>query len=518
MIKKTLTIALLFLIRLSNAQDTLVHFKDLTFASTLEETILTDHFVNKKTDPFLLFMANGTLLNEGHLKNDKIRFYDHLKTLKEEASNKKNDKKIKYLYDDIHKSFLQKYELQNKFEDIFYNGNYNCVSASALYALTFEEAGIPYTLKEEPTHVYLIAYPKQERIVIETTTPQSGYRTIDQSFKEAYVKMLKDQKLISGSEYASQSVNTLFDKFYFNGEVEINLLNLVGIQYSNDGIYKLEEKKYEEAYHQFQKSYLFFPTERISYMLFLSCLKTFEEFKDKPGNQARYLAELSKFKKFDMTSDVIKSEFAHVLHKDLIETTNKEHLEKYYNELYPALTDTLLQKEIRFLYNYENGRSLYNMAMFKEAIPYFEEALKIKPKSPETNNILINSISESYSVQRNAQELISQLEMYGQKYPSININKNFKRLLVNAYLVEFQRDYDFGNIPSGEKYRSSFETFMDKNPSQEVDPQLLGRAYSLASVYYFKKGQVSKSKSILNKGLSYDPYNYELLVRQRMIK
>ncbi len=116
---------------------------------------------------------------------------------KQDIDTKSEVKKVKYVYDYVHKQFLKVYKLQNSFADIFSKGEYNCVSASALYAIIFTKLDIPFNIIEAPHHVYLVAYPQTFKILIETTSPEKGYYQFNDNFINQYVKILYNSKLIS---------------------------------------------------------------------------------------------------------------------------------------------------------------------------------------------------------------------------------------------------------------------------------------------------------------------------------
>lgn len=503
------------------AQDslTLVDFNDLTFSNDLEKKLFADHFIDKKTDVFLLFMANGVISGEKEVHNFRDKFYQHLMSLKgEKIQGKRNDKKTRLIYDDIHKSFFRKYEEKNRFEDIFHYGYYNCVSASALYALAFEELNIPYVIKELPSHVYLIAYPNGEQIKIETTSPVGGFQTIDPSFKQAFVKMLKDQKLITTQEYAAGDVNRLFDKFYFSEQKDISLLNLVGIQYINDALYKYDDEKFEEAFAQAEKGYLFDPNERSGYLLMTTGTAAFEKRKQRDSLQAVYLAKLSRYHRYGVTEDMIQGEFGRATQELLFEKNKKEQLDQYFKVLIQFITDADLKSKIKYLYHYENGRLLYNQAKYKEALPYFETALQYKPEHMETNTAFVSALGQLLSSQGNNLEVIASLEKYAGKYRQLRQNNIFNVFMASAYLVQFGMEYTMEKSATGDKYRLLFEEQLDKFPDLAIQNSIIGQAYSAAAVYYFRRGQTSKAKKIIEKGLAYSPNNPELLIRQQMIK
>jgi len=500
------------------SQETLVEYSEITFSSPFERKVFDDHFLKGKSDLFLLFMANGGLLTETKILQGKERFNAHLKRYENEKFKvKKNDKKAKLVYEEIHKTFLQKYEALNSFEDIFYNGYYNYVSASALYGLAFDKLSIPFTIKEEPTHVYLIAYPEKDRIMIETTTPLGGFYSMDQTFKQNFVKMLKDQKRITSKEYATQDTNVLFDKYYFGDQQDINLLHLVGIQYQNDAISKMDQSKSEEAFVQLEKAYLFNPTGRCGYLLSVAGTQAFESRKARDSVQASYLSKLSRYQSYGITSEMIQGEFSRVIQDLLYTDGKKSELDRYYKQLETGIKDLELRKEITFLYYYENGRMLYNKARFRECLPYFSEAMKVKPNHVDTNSALISALAQSYRGHGNNLELMQELQKYADQFPGLQENNVFNTLVASSLAVQFNQEFNLGKVTEGEKYRGNFEEYIGKFKDLALDANLVGQAYSSAAVYYFRKGQKAKAKSILAKGLEVSPNNYELLRRQQII-
>src|SRR5690242_5096531 len=101
-------------------RDSLVHFNELTFQSEYERETF-QRFQKREANAFSLFMANGSLLREDKIKESEQKFYDQVALLGKETSGKKNDKRVKTIYDNLHAKLLSKYELKNRFEEVFYN-------------------------------------------------------------------------------------------------------------------------------------------------------------------------------------------------------------------------------------------------------------------------------------------------------------------------------------------------------------------------------------------------------------
>lgn len=510
-----LIIVLLFKAEAS-AQDSLILYKELTFSSPFEKEIFDDHFLHKKISLFKLFMAGGSLLKESAIDQAEQRFYNSI-TASQQSPHKKHERQIKNIYKHIHDTFLTKYEERNTFEEIFYNGYYNCVSATALYGLAFEHLSIPYVIREKPTHVYLIAYPQEERIIVETTSPAGGTLVIDQQFKQNYIASLKNQKLITASQAASTNVNELFDRHYFADEENINLTALAGIQYMNEGLYLLNQKKPLDALYRMEKAYLLYPSERASFLMMNALHEAFQARKEKDLIHATLLARLSRYKKYSITAEMIYGEFSRVINTLLFEKNDQQSLENYYQKFLSALTDAELKKEITFIYNTECGRYHYTATRFNASIPFYEEALTIKPNHQEIINVFVSAIAQA-SRKKTNREIIDALEAFAQKHTFLSESNVFNELLGTAYLIEFDFQYR-QNVPAeAERFRTAFENFARKNKGLSFDGYLVGQAYSAAAVYYFRKGQTSKARSLIATGLEISPGNYELMTRKRMIE
>jgi tetratricopeptide (TPR) repeat protein len=499
------------------AQPDLVRYEELTFSSPFEKQILDDHFLNAKTDYFLLFMANGAVMTESNVIKARDQFYEHLKALNNEKFNgRKNDKKIKTLYDDFHSSFLRRYELSNRFEDIFHNGTFNSVSGSVLFALAFHELAIPFEVKENDNSIYLVAYPESEKIIVESTSSTGGFITVSREFKEQYAKMLRDQKIISQQEYGSTTANSLYDKYYLGNHENLTFEHLIAIQYINDALFLTSQGKHEEAMVQLEKAYVFMPTERTSYLLLVTSVQAFAAKQAKDEDHAALLGKVSRHKRYGIKHDMIQSDFATAIQEILFDNNDRQKLERYYEVLDSMITDHELKQKIAFQYHYEIGRAQFNKGHFKEALPAFEQTLKINPSNLDASSLFIRSVAQTIRNSTNSDRL-TVLENYSKVYPLLLDNNFFNEMLTNTYLIEFQNGYQAGKPLEGEKYRSIFEAFVKDHHDIPFDDFLLGQAYSSAAVFYFRKGQNSKAKSIVAKGLEISPQNNDLRMSLRMI-
>ena len=516
--KVSLLLAFATITLCATAQDSLVSFREITFNSDFEKHAFKEYFQNKNFQPLALFLAASPAMNDEKAQAISNQINGIVGTIQSTGMEKKKpDKKIKTVYEKVHNPLLKKYELENRFHEIFASGNYNCVTATALYAIVFEDLKIPYEIKEEPTHVYLLGYPNKENILVETTTPLFGYINFNPDFKTQYVSNLKKQKIIGPEEADSKSIDELFNKYYFKNE-KISLKELVGIHYMNDALFQKDHGKLQEGFGQLEKAYLFYPSQRCRYLLMVFGAEIVSKEKLAPKEKSLFVGKLSRFSAEGITSDMIKGEFSNLTQELLFRDNNKALYQECYQIIVSKITADELKNDITYIYNFENGRAYYNLGNYQKAKPYFERALALQPNNLDLGGIFIGVIAQSLRTLENEQGLLDSLSHYKEKYPSLSQFNNFNSLLVNATILQYGDAYDKGKPEAAAKYKSSIDALVKENPNVNINYNVVGKAYSSACSYYFKKGQKTKAREVLMDGLKLSPDNYQLRTRLQMIR
>lgn len=497
-------------------QDSLVRFRDLKYTTDFEKKAFREWF-KEKNNAALLDLLLSTSDNPLGVQGNARERIDQITTrLAAEASPKKKPEKyVKTVYDQVHANFLKKYELVNRFPEIFQNGNYNCVTATALYALVFDKLKIPYSIQEKPTHVFLIAYPNQNNILVETTAPLFGYLTFDTRYKQNFVDNLKTQKLIGSAEVEAMGVEELFNKYYFQNE-NINLPQLVGIHYMNDALYHADRQELSMALQQIDKTYMFYATPRVTYVMMSLVVQLLAQ-RPKPIERSVLIGRAAQFSKQGITPDMIKGEFAMLTEDVLARDNNKALYKQCYQIISEAITDKELKNDIAYFYHYEIGRTYYNQGTYSIAKQYFAKALQYQPFNAELNATFITALANSIRNETEARPLIDTLESYQKRFPTLLENNNFMTMVATSYVLGFEEAIRAGDAATGEMFQAKFEGMYTKNRDLTVPKGAIASAYSAAGSYYFKKGQKTKAKAILDKGLQMAPGDYELRRRRQMI-
>lgn len=493
--------------------DSLVFFDEIIFSSESEKAAFLNFLNNKKISNLILIALNDSS-PEQNLEKIENQYQLLLnKFNKINILNYPEKKQIKLIYNTIHDELLKKYEIKAFYTDIFENGNFNCVSASILYAQILNYFNIPYTIKVSPTHVYLIAYPDKKPILIETTNPTVGYYTFNQSFKAKYIEYLKNSKTISEEEFYSKQTDDLFNEYYFK-EKDIEFTNLIGIQYYNDAIFKMEKQQFFEAFNQLEKAYILYPAEEMGYILMINGSAAFEKLEYTDINKAKLLYKLARYEKYGINKNDVIGEFAKITQNVL----NYEGNLKLYDSIYHVLSQKLLNKdissEISFIYYYEKTRFLASQSEYIEMLPFVEKAYDLKPNNAQVQTLLVYAISNQLANLSDIEAVLNYINYYSAKFKNLDENDQFLQIKLEVYLEMARNMFDQRNISMATDYILKFEDSYRSNINFDaLFEYKIVSAYSAGAIYYYRKGNYPKAKEILTKGLIYAPNNYELKSR-----
>lgn len=505
----------------SQNNDSLIKFSDLNFKNEFEKnaflTFISKNSTANKIDLFLNHYTKQDDYNSSEVQKKISEFVSELKT---ETANMSETKKVSHIFKAAHRKLFKVYQLQNSFRNIFETGEYNCVSGSALYAIIFELMDIPYQIVEAPQHVFLFAYPNTHKIAIETTIPKNGYLSFNENYIQKFTKHLLENKLISQNEYDNTSTSDLFNKYYF-AKNSLSLKELVAIQYSNYAIYYGEENEQKKAYEEIKKAYFIFQNVRNKYILnyLVEYLLNNCDYKDpKDIQKLMILSRFNNLDNKDVSNERVKYEFAKLTQMQLI--TNSDY--KKYDESFQLIDATVkndsLKNEISFIYHYELARLGYlNNKNKTYQIPHFKSAYKVKPNHEDLKALIKAYIAKTIDNSGNASYLLTEMNAYTKDFDFLGTDAVFNSMKANCLLELAYESITLKEIAKGEAYIQDFEKLVEKNEEVKASDKYVEKAYSTAASYYYKKGNVAKTKQILKAGLKHAPGSFGLQVRLNQI-
>jgi hypothetical protein len=156
---------------LAQNQDSLVIYHDLVFKDRYEQEAFQHQFKSDSIKVMLqFFMAphhSNTSLKIDEAEN---KFSAFTVNLKKKIANKSAIEQIAILKEKVESTYLISYKANCGFNEIFSNGNYDCISAISLYAIVLNQLNIPYQILSSGNSFFIKAYPDEAGILIENTS------------------------------------------------------------------------------------------------------------------------------------------------------------------------------------------------------------------------------------------------------------------------------------------------------------------------------------------------------------
>lgn len=216
-----------------------------------------------------------------------LGFVEKLKQ-KEESFERTNDF-LAYLFDKTHQRFLRYYREEASFGQLLTDRTYNCLTATALYALLLDHFDLDYKVIETNYHIFLVTQTSQGVVLFETTDPANGFVS-DPKEIEKRIAQYRENRIQMD---VSKATYYRFKADMYN---EVNLDQMLGLLYYNLSIQAYNNQKLPLAIKYLghaAKSYHSDRIEEFSKILLLSVIESNYEARVK----ARYLQNIQSFRK-----------------------------------------------------------------------------------------------------------------------------------------------------------------------------------------------------------------------------
>lgn len=174
------------------------------------------------------------------------------------SKSKKSDRLfLKTVFGQTHKQFLKEYQQYAGFNEIFSNGNYDCVTATALYSLLLEELGFTHEVYETKYHVFLLIESSEGQFLIESTDPINGFEYQQDRIKERIALYQEDQDLKYGQLNTAEEIAPI---------KKVTPSELTGLLYFNQCVKFFNSQQFLSASAYLSKAKLYYNSARTSEM------------------------------------------------------------------------------------------------------------------------------------------------------------------------------------------------------------------------------------------------------------
>jgi hypothetical protein len=154
-----------------------------------------------------------------------------------ESYGKSQQSFVKQIFVKSHSRFLKSFQPDATFSQLFSNGNYNCLTATALIATTLKHFGYTFRMFETNHHIFILVNTDRGLTLLETTDPFTGFVT-DPGAIEKKISAYKT------TTEANTDARVIHFEFRTPLYKEVSLDNLVGLLHFNLSVNAYNTKKF----------------------------------------------------------------------------------------------------------------------------------------------------------------------------------------------------------------------------------------------------------------------------------
>lgn len=177
---------------------------------------------------------------------------------------------LNYLFSKTHHRFLKNFQEYSSFSDLLKNGTYNCLTATALYALLLNHFDIDFNIVETNYHIFLMVQSKQGRILFEATDPTNGFVSNQKEIEERI-------SLYRQNTFQEKRADRNYHHFSFDLYNEVSLQQILGLLYYNHAINAYNQQQLLPTINYLDKAYALYQSprmEELSRIVLLSVMES----------------------------------------------------------------------------------------------------------------------------------------------------------------------------------------------------------------------------------------------------
>lgn len=198
-----------------------------------------------------------------YLATDKVSWTDsallvkHINILQKDKIEK-NDKKFLYaLFAKTHKVFLRRYDAHAPFQALLQDGQYNCLTGTALYALLLNRFGYSYQIIETNYHIFLLVESASGDILFEATDP-SGFVSDQKTIKSRIAHYRANR--LNADDSHQKSLYT----FQYSIYRSVDLNQLTGLLLYNKAVEAFNHDNLKQCVWYLDETEKYYTSERIT--------------------------------------------------------------------------------------------------------------------------------------------------------------------------------------------------------------------------------------------------------------
>jgi len=176
-----------------------------------------------------------------------------------DSKTKKSDRQfLKNVFNITHRQLLKQYDQYAGFGELFEDGKYDCLTATALYSILLNELGYQHKIIETNYHIFLLVDTEDGQVLMESTDPLDGFEYQPERIENRMAQYKLDQENAPANEPSYAFSYTLFD--------EVSPSELTGLLYYNQCVKAFNSQQWSKAIQLLEAAKMFYQSPRITEM------------------------------------------------------------------------------------------------------------------------------------------------------------------------------------------------------------------------------------------------------------
>lgn len=201
------------------------------------------------------------------LTKEFIRFSENLGRKKDDMDDVHF---LKSVFSRTHQRYLRTYIGDANFNQLVEKGEYNCLTATALYALLLEDMEYDYKVIETNYHIFLVVHTASGKILFETTGPEKGFMANESEIEKRLARYKENRP-------AEAQDDKNYYMYSFKLYHEVSLDQMLGLLHYNESIKSFNAQQLPTAIMYLDKAIRLYNSPRIeefSKIILISVMKS----------------------------------------------------------------------------------------------------------------------------------------------------------------------------------------------------------------------------------------------------
>ena len=186
-------------------------------------------------------------------------FIEKINQFTKSLESKRSNSDIRFLHKvfyETHHTFLKKYEAYSSLDQLVYNGQYDCLTATTVYSSVLEMLGFDFKIVETNYHIFILVKISNKEILLETTDRLNGFVT-DLASINTRISTYK-----SNAPAVNNQKGRSFE-YSFHLLKEVKKADLAGLLYFNQAIKEFNKHNWTACLDLLGKSRTIYDSPRI---------------------------------------------------------------------------------------------------------------------------------------------------------------------------------------------------------------------------------------------------------------